>query len=315
MKPLKKSYLLVTITITSVALIADQAQYEKIANPKTTPENVFQTLEGLKIRTFAVDSFIKNKVDPQELETWTSFVFDANKYVFEMIKSDRAPKQYLQAITQLDTILNFIKKTTTTLFKEKENLSTEETDSLLVLAQKYLIEARAINQMALNTINNQNPYPESWTKKVPEAFETISIKLDMTPSTKIPYGKFFETLNAEEINTLKPQEFRTLLTAKHIVSKYTIIELLNSLEQLNYRFDQVKDNLWFKTPHFQNQFKLARVLSEKIKDSYPEALSQLQLARFAVNTDKVSIIIFGQSGAYMSVLGKIINDLWKILGI
>ncbi len=297
-----------------LVLNGDNTQYEEIANPKTTPNNVYQVLEGLKIRAFAVDSFLKNKIAPKELDIWTSFISNANKYVTEMIKSGKAPQNYLQMITQLDTILNFIKQTTTTLFNEKENMSSDTADSLIVQAQKYLIEARTINQTTLKTINSQNPYPESWTKQVPESFETITIKLDSPPVQK-PYAEFFETLNVNEIKSLKPQEFRTFLTNKNITNKYTITHLLNSLEQLNYRFDQVKDNLWFKTPHFQNQFKLAQTLIEKIKESYPEALSQLQLAQFLATTDKVSIIMFGESSTYADVLAKIIRDLWSIIGI
>jgi hypothetical protein len=303
------------LTFISFIALADQNQYEIITNPQTTPDNIFQIMEGLKIRAFAVDSFIKNKLDQKELNAWTSFVSDANKYVTEMVKSGKVPQAYLQTIMQLDAILNFIKETTAVLYNQKENLSMDKADSLLVQTQKYLIDARSINQKALDTINNQNPYPEYWAKNVPESFETISIKIDSTPPKKEIYTEFFETLNAQQIKSLKPQEFRTFLTNKKITNKYTIIDLLNSLEQLSYRFDQFKNNLWFKTPYYQNQLELAQILISKTKEAYPEALSQLQLARFKVNTDKVSTIIFGQSGTYMSVLGKIVNDLWKIIGI
>lgn len=313
---MKQHYLrCLALTFISFIALADQNQYQIIANPQTTPDTIFQSMEGLKIRAFAVDSFMKNKLDQKELNAWTSFVSDANKYITEMVKSGKAPQQYLQTIMQLDAMLNFIKETTAVLYNQKENLSTDTADSLLVQTQKYLIDARSINQKALDTINNQNPYPEYWAKTVPELFETISIKLDSTPAKKVVYTEFFETLNAQQIKSLKPQEFRTFLTNKKITNKYTIIDLLNSLEQLSYRFDQFKNNLWFKTPYYQNQLELAQILISKTKEAYPEALSQLQLARFKVNTDKVSTIIFGQSGTYMSVLGKIINDLWKIIGI
>ncbi len=306
--------LLLAITLASFSLSADQAQYDKIANPQTSGSQVYQIIDALKVRTFAVDSFIKNKIAPDEMKTWISLVTDANQYVLDQVKKGKAPQQFVDITAQLFSILNFISTTANQLYTQKNNINIMKINELISKAQSLLKETRKINR----TILAQNTIPQSWISTVPKDPNSIVIKLDPAkPGEKIfvpkqvTYQDFFKDVkNIDAVRNLTPEGFRRFLYLKNIDNKFTIAAALDSFEKIAYRLKEISKNQgWFDWTNYKKDIEYATVFADKIKESYPDSLSKLDVALFTAMTDKPSLIIFAQAGAYEGALTRIIKDL------
>jgi hypothetical protein len=314
MKTFFKKTFLVFLVITTAHSWADTAQYNMIASNQTTPQQIYQIIDAVKITTFAVDSFIPKPIPAEELNKWVSLITDANNFVINQVKNGKAPQKYVDTIGQLFTILNFCQKTANQLNTQKNNLSLAQINQLIAQAESFYKETRKLG----DDILSQLPYPKSWISTVPSDPKLIVIKLDPAkPGEKIfvpkqlTYEEFFK--DVKDINAVKnltPEGFKRLLYLKYIDNKYTIANALDSFEKLAYRLTELSKNRgWFDWKDYSKDIEYSKVFAQKIKEAFPLSGSKLDTLRFLEITDKSKMIIFAQASTYEGVLTRIIKDL------
>lgn len=310
---IKKILLLILISINSI-VSADKAQYDKIANAQTDAQQLYQLSEGLKITTFAVDSFITKPIPNEELDKWTSFITDANTFVINQVKNGKAPQQYVDITAQLYNILNFCISTSNQLYTQKKNLSPAKINQLIAQAESLYKQTREIGDIILA----QTPYPQSWISSVPKDPKSIVIKLDPAKRgekifvpKQMTYEEFFKDVkDINPVKNLTPEGFKRLLYLKYIENKFTVSNALDSFEKLQYRFtDLSKNRGWFDWKDYSKELEYSKVFAQKTKQAFPLTLSKLDTQRHLELTDKASMILFAQAGAYEGVLTRIIKDL------
>lgn len=314
MKTFFKKTFFVLLAITTRHSLADTAQYNIIASDKTSPQQIYQIIDAVKITTFAVDSFIPKPLPAEELNKWISLTTDANNFVLNQVKNGKAPQNYIDIIGQLFTILNFCKNTINQLNTQKNKLNLAQINQLLAQAESWYKETLKIG----NNVLSQLPYPKSWTSAVPSDPKLIVIKLDPAkPGEKIfvpkqlTYEEFFKDIkDINAVKNLTPEGFKRFLYLKYIDNKFTIANALDSFEKLTYRLNELSKNRgWFDWKDYSKDLEYSKVFVQKIKEAYPLTVSKLDTQRFIEITDKSKMIIFAQASAYEGVLTRIIKDL------
>lgn len=310
---IEKVLLLVLVSINSI-LSADQAQYNKIANPQINAREIYRLTDALKVATIAVDSYITNPITQQALDKWTSWVTDANTFVINQVKSGKAPQQFIDITAHLYTILNFCVNTGNQLYTQKNNLSPAKINQLIVQAESYYKQALEIS----NTILEKTPFPQSWVSTVPKNPKSIVIKSDPAkPGDKIyvqkqlTYEEFFKGIkDIDAVKKLTPAGFKRFLYLKDMENKWTITDALNSFQKLSYRFNDLSKNRgWFDWKDYSKEREYSNVFVQKIKEAFPDIISPLDTNRFLEITDKATMILFVQAAAYEGVLTRIMKDL------
>ncbi|MBA3954155.1 hypothetical protein H0X48_02445 [Candidatus Dependentiae bacterium] len=301
----------VSIIVVHVAMVnaLDENLKQKIV--QSNSEQLSSMSNSFKRAAFGDSASIE--LEPQGYTNFKAFQ-DAS---FTLVESDvalgKAPRVYIQYITDLKRMRDLIadntaKKLTTTYGNKSKN-----TINLLLLKSKIQNEralSDKIANVALATIFNKSGLPDSWKQRVAKDIKQIFPQWD----------KFFASWQQFKKLTkgaLTDKEFDYFLKLQSIQNERDAFTLVDRLEKIKYRLEEQNRSSIFNRGNADRNKVIQDINEIKLRTlkSYPPhgLISSLEIAQYNATKDTSSVTMYLAAGLMNGALTLILSDINKLL--
>lgn len=301
---------------------------------------IFQRLDALKIKTFSTNSFIRNGLDTNNIQDWKTLTNAANQFIDQQKIDPSQAKihtQYRMYAHMLYLMLNEFTNDVASLNEKYKKLykkpadesqktildvgstffsaaALKELENIKTSLQDKFDQAKKIRIEALNNIIKNTATPSQWSEVF---YDEKGEQWQRYAETWTLFGKKERIINAADLmpdykkflsDYKKQKNVDEFMKKYKITDKISAEKTINLLDQIaSIMQEKLTENPKDKTR--QNDLKTVQEITDNLNATFPDIMSRLREAKFSVTTDKASMILFVQAGAYESVINQFIKEV------
>lgn len=309
---------------------------------RATATQMAQIIQGAMVTAFSKDSLIRGGLEPKDIKSWEDLTSVANELVDDAVKNEQRKNFYKEDVKALRLVYLLLKGAIDKLhnqyaqyyFKDgdkvKLNLGNKKLDDAAQAELKYILgelveyqpQLRSINEKTFKVIVQDVPTPERWSKELYENGKIIDANEVFKAYDK---EKIFKKNYKELLKQYKDnKDFQLFMRKKGVINQRSAENLYDALEKMAYIMQQklneyekssAPQKAWNKSSNAERKENLEVILEIliKLRNMYPAMSPTLDALKFNSTADKISMILFVQSGALESVLNQFKREVQELL--